>query len=116
MGGYKAALTWQIKIFCRLCRTKTDLLNDQARQYEDAVNRRRLLESNWIKHAQEKHAKERDHEKFMANERTLQEKEAELHDNYQYLFKPKPTGYHSGRFKSNIWRESRYIPGSRLMV
>merc|ERR1712164_17311 len=59
---------------------------------------------------------ENNNTKNFRNGRQLTVKETELHDKYDILFKPQPTGYTSGRFKSNIWRESRYIPGSRLMV
>jgi len=99
-----------------LRRTHTDLLIDQKRNYEAAVDRRRSLEANWIEHAKEKREREHHQIKFNRDQRTLLEKDAELHDKYAILFKEKPTGYTSGRFKSNIWRESRYIPGSRLMV
>jgi len=99
-----------------LRRTKTELVADQRQQYESAVERRRSLEANWIKHAKEQRGRERQNKEFMKNDRILMEKDAELHDKYSILFKAQPTGYHSGRFKSNIWRESRYIPGSRLMV
>lgn len=99
-----------------LRRTKTELIQDQRQQYETAVDRRRSLENNWIQHAKEQREREGQHHEFMKNDRILLEKDAELHDKYSILFKSQPTGYHSGRFKSNIWRESRYIPGSRLMV
>jgi len=99
-----------------LRRTKTELKKEHADNYEQSVARRRSLEQNWIQHAKETREREKALEEFVKKDRFLLEKEAELHDKYSFMFKPKPTGYHSGRFKSNIWRESRYIPGSRLMV
>jgi len=99
-----------------LRRTKTELHQEQKFNYENFVSRRKSLEANWINHAMEKRAKEKEHTKFTKTELLLNEKEAALYEKYPMLFKAKPTGYHSGRFKSNIWRESRYIPGSRLMV
>lgn len=99
-----------------LRRTHTELLVDQKRNYEAAVDRRRSLEANWVQHTKEKREREASQIRFMRDQRTLLEKDGELHDKYAILFKEKPTGYTSGRFKSNIWRESRYIPGSRLMV
>lgn len=100
-----------------LRRTKTDLIKESIDSYKNSVNRRRSLEQNWIKHAKEKRQREIDYQDFMKNDRFLHEKEAELHDKYAFMFKPKPCGYLTGgRFKSNIWRESRYIPGSRLIL
>lgn len=99
-----------------LRRTHTELFSDQKRAYESSVKRRQSLEENWIQHAKEKKNREQQHQEFQRNGRQLTVKETELHDKYDILFKPQPTGYTSGRFKSNIWRESRYIPGSRLMV
>jgi len=99
-----------------LRRTHTELFSDQKRAYESTVKRRQSLEENWIRHAKDKKNREQQHQEFQRNGRQLTVKETELHDKYDILFKPQPTGYTSGRFKSNIWRESRYIPGSRLMV
>jgi len=99
-----------------LRRTHTELFSDQKRSYESSVKRRQSLEENWVRHAKDKKNREQQHQEFQRNGRQLTVKETELHDKYDILFKPQPTGYTSGRFKSNIWRESRYIPGSRLMV
>ena len=100
-----------------LRRTKTDLIQESIDNYKSSVNRRRSLEQNWIKHAKEKRQRSIDYNEFMKNDRFLHEKEAELHDKYSFMFRPKPCGYLTGgRFKSNIWRESRYIPGSRLIL
>ena len=97
-------------------RTHTELFADQKQAYESSVERRQSLEENWIRHAHEKKKREAQHQEFLKLGRQLTEKNVHMHDKYAACFQEQPTGYHSGRFKSNIWRESRYIPGSRLMV
>lgn len=99
-----------------LRRTHTELFADQKQAYESSVDRRQSLEENWIRHAHEKKKREQQHQEFTKLGRQLTEKNVHMHDKYAVCFQEQPTGYHSGRFKSNIWRESRYIPGSRLMV
>jgi len=99
-----------------LRRTHTELFADQKQAYESSVERRQSLEENWIRHAHEKKKREAQHQEFLKLGRQLTEKNVHMHDKYAACFQEQPTGYHSGRFKSNIWRESRYIPGSRLMV
>ncbi|XP_033113235.1 coiled-coil domain-containing protein 81-like [Anneissia japonica] len=94
-----------------LDRTRRELINDRAARHEKVFKMRKSLEDSWQKAADCKH-KQEDLEKLR-----MQSPGILVHEQCK--------GYHrcgqclrqlTNCGESNIWSESRYIPGSRLMV
>ena len=87
------------------------LLQDRSTRYERMFHNRKALEDDWSKAASVK--KQREHEERQ-HTRTPGQLLHEQCDRYGRCGQCKRTLGNCG--ESNIWRESRYIPGSRLMV
>ena len=87
------------------------LREDRAERYERLFKSRKNLESEWIQAVEVKKARE-------AEERLRSRIPGNLlleqSDPYKRCGQCKRTLNNTG--ESNIWRESRYIPGSRLIV
>ncbi|XP_019623280.1 PREDICTED: coiled-coil domain-containing protein 81-like isoform X3 [Branchiostoma belcheri] len=94
-----------------LARTRQDLLNDRAGRYATMYSMRKSLEDTWRGAVDMK--KERDQEELlhrMAPGEMLLDQTEHYRRCKQCQRRPANCG------ESNVWSESRYIPGSRLMV
>lgn len=94
-----------------LDRTKKELLDDRADKYHRRFDTRKRLEDDWLKAAEVKKTRElEDRIRALSPSLLLHEQ----CDKYNRCAQCKRKLNNCG--ESNIWSESRYIPGSRLMV
>ncbi|CAH1800322.1 unnamed protein product [Owenia fusiformis] len=94
-----------------LDRTKKELLDDRAHRYERIYRNRKRLESDWSGAADTKKNRELEDKLRSLTPGILVHEQC---DKYHRCGQCKRTINNAG--ESNIWRDSRYIPGSRLMV
>jgi len=94
-----------------LHRTKDELLDDRAHRYERLFRNRKGLETDWSSAVDTKRALDREEREHTRSPGMLLHEQC---DKYKRCGQCKRKVHNCG--ESNIWRESRYIPGSRLMV
>lgn len=87
------------------------LLEDRASRYERLFKSRKNLESDWLVATESKKAKDTNDKLYTRTPGALL---LEQTDPYKRCGQCKRKVSNCG--ESNIWRESRYIPGSRLIV
>ncbi|XP_067676631.1 coiled-coil domain-containing protein 81-like isoform X2 [Haliotis asinina] len=94
-----------------LSRTRKELLDDRANRHHMRFMSRRRLEEDWSKSADMKRGRElEDRLRSLSPGILVHEQCDKYHRCRQCLRQLRNCG------ESNIWSESRYIPGSRLMV
>lgn len=92
-------------------RTKKDLMDDRSKRFQRRAFVRKRLEEDWAESSKQKHDREMEERLHqLAPGALLHEQCDKYHRCQQCKRKMNNCG------ESNIWRESRYIPGSRLMV
>lgn len=97
-----------IVIFSSFCHR---LLDDRAHKFSRRLNARKRLEEDWVRASLMKRERlEEDHLRAQSPGMLLHEQ----CDKYNRCAQCKRTTKNCG--ESNLWSESRYIPGSRLMV
>merc|ERR1712178_391282 len=94
-----------------LTRTKTELREDRACRYERMFLSRKKLEDDWRTAYQLKKQREAEDRSHARSPGQLLHEQC---DKYKRCGQCERRVGNCG--ESNIWRESRYIPGSRLMV
>ncbi|XP_063807442.1 coiled-coil domain-containing protein 81 isoform X2 [Pseudophryne corroboree] len=94
-----------------LQRCKEQLSLDRAAQYERTHRLHKGLQEDWSKSLEMKRLRDHNEERFIkAGSHLL----LDQFEKYNRCFQCKKRTSNCG--ESNVWRESRYIPGSRLMV
>ncbi|XP_068122871.1 coiled-coil domain-containing protein 81 isoform X2 [Hyperolius riggenbachi] len=94
-----------------LLSSKEHLLSDRALQFSKMQRIQKALQEDWTKSAELKRGKEQDEERFIhAGSHLL----LDQFEKYRRCFQCKRRTTNCG--ESNIWCDTRYIPGSRLMV
>ncbi|TSK17776.1 Polycomb protein eed [Bagarius yarrelli] len=94
-----------------LQRNHQELIADRIGRYERLRNLRTALEDTWARSAELKHFRDLEERAFIrSGGRLLLDQCEQYRRCYQCKRKT------SNRGESNIWKESHYIPGSRLMV
>ncbi|KAM8975360.1 coiled-coil domain-containing protein 81 isoform 2-T2 [Pelodytes ibericus] len=94
-----------------LHKSKQESVADRAAQYNKMSRLQRALQEDWTKTAQLKRQKDQDEERFIhAGSHLL----LDQFEKYRRCFQCKRRTSNCG--ETNVWCESRYIPGSRLMV
>lgn len=92
-------------------RTKKELMDDRSKRFQRRTFVRKRLEEDWAESSKQKHDREMEERLHqLAPGALLHEQCDKYHRCQQCKRKVNNCG------ESNIWRESRYIPGSRLMV
>lgn len=92
-------------------RTKKELMDDRSKRFQRRTFVRKRLEDDWAESSKQKHDREMEERLHqLAPGALLHEQCDKYHRCQQCKRKVNNCG------ESNIWRESRYIPGSRLMV
>lgn len=92
-------------------RTKKELMDDRSKRFQRRAFVRKRLEEDWAESSKQKHDREMEERLHqLAPGALLHEQCDKYHRCQQCKRKMNNCG------ESNIWRESRYIPGSRLMV
>lgn len=92
-------------------RTKKELMDDRSKRFQRRTFVRKRLEDDWAESSKQKHDREMEERLHqLAPGALLHEQCDKYHRCQQCKRKMNNCG------ESNIWRESRYIPGSRLMV
>lgn len=105
-----------------LKRTRSDLIEDRVTAHKRAVEMRQALERNWQSHHFDKINREKEEKERLRTPGMLV-----LQQTDKYSIRDPEHPSRNGRCgqcerrtqncgESNIWSESRYIPGSRLMV
>jgi len=94
-----------------LKRTKEELIADRVGYHKRSMALRKSLEDNWHDHHESKLAKLRDERKALRTPGLLLLQQTEHYKRCNQCQRKTTT---CG--ESNIWRDSRYIPGSRLIV
>lgn len=94
-----------------LRRSKQELLEDRAARYERIFRNRKMLEDNWKYALEHKKRREQEERKRMRSPDCLMH---EMCDKYKRCGQCKRRLNNCG--ESNIWRDTRYIPGSTIMV
>lgn len=92
-------------------RSKHEVLEDRALRYERQVNKRLDLEDDWKRALEKKKARQAD-ERFRIQ--SADELMHEQCDKYKRCGQCRKKMNNCG--ESNIWRDTRYIPGTRIMV
>lgn len=87
------------------------ILEDRAHRHRARVENRRCLEEEWQQAAEKKRARELEERLLGLEAGQLLHEQC---DKYSHCRQCKRRMDNCG--ESNIWRESRYIPGSRIMV
>lgn len=87
------------------------LLDDHADRYDRAYSTRKKLEDDWVRAVQHKRSKDQEERDHICDPGQLL---TEQFDRHKRCLQCKRRLNNCG--ESNIWRESRYIPGSRIMV
>ncbi|XP_041438647.1 coiled-coil domain-containing protein 81 isoform X2 [Xenopus laevis] len=94
-----------------LLKSKQQMLSDRAEQYNKMYRIQKTLQDEWAKSAELKRHKDNKEEKFIqAGSHLL----LDQFDMYRRCFQCKRRT--SNRGESNIWSESRYIPGARIFI
>ncbi|XP_022082027.1 coiled-coil domain-containing protein 81-like isoform X2 [Acanthaster planci] len=94
-----------------LDRTRRELIEDRANRYNDSVKTRKSLEETWKEAASLKRQREEE-QKLRAQSPGIL-----MHEQCEHYHRCDQCRRRLGNCgESNIWSESRYIPGSRLMV
>ncbi|NP_001120387.1 coiled-coil domain-containing protein 81 [Xenopus tropicalis] len=94
-----------------LAKSKQQMVSDKADQYNKMYRIQKALQEEWAKCAELKQHKDNEEEKFIqAGSHLL----LDQFDKYRRCFQCKRRP--SNRGQSNIWSESRYIPGARLFI
>lgn len=94
-----------------LKRTRSDLIEDRVTAHKRAVEMRQALERNWQSHHFDKINREKEEKERLRTPGMLVLQQT---DKYRRCGQCERRTQNCG--ESNIWSESRYIPGSRLMV
>nr|KAG5704946.1 hypothetical protein BaRGS_022788 [Batillaria attramentaria] len=94
-----------------LHRTKAELCDDRAFRYKARYENRRRLEDNWMKAAETKRARDLEERLLGLESGQLLHEQC---DRYNRCKQCKRRLNNCG--ETNIWTESRYIPGSRIIV
>ncbi|XP_078323683.1 coiled-coil domain-containing protein 81-like isoform X2 [Crassostrea virginica] len=92
-------------------RTKKELMDDRSKRFQRRTVVRKQLEQDWAESAEQKRARELEERLHHLAPGALLHEQC---DKYNRCKQCKRKVNNCG--ESNIWRESRYIPGSRLMV
>lgn len=87
------------------------LLDDRASRYERMFRTRKQLEADWEAARATKHERDLEERLLLSQGAALMHEQC---DKYKRCAQCKRRTTNCG--ESNVWRESRYIPGSRLMV
>jgi hypothetical protein len=95
-----------------LHRNKHEMLADAADRYERLVNNRRSLEDDWLRVAVSKHERDTDERQQRHEPSKLQL--LEQCDRYRRCGQCRRRLTNRGQ--TNVWCESRYVPGCRVMV
>uniref|UniRef100_A0A8B9JZS1 Coiled-coil domain containing 81 n=1 Tax=Astyanax mexicanus TaxID=7994 RepID=A0A8B9JZS1_ASTMX len=94
-----------------LHRSRKELIADRISRYEKLRNVQASLEDTWTRSADLKHHRDQEERDFIrSGSRLLIDQCQQYRRCHQCKRKTSNCG------ESNIWKESRYIPGSRLMV
>lgn len=94
-----------------LKRTRADLIEDRVTAHKRSVGMRQNLERNWQSHHFDKIQRETEEKERLRTPGMLLLQQTDKYRRCgQCERRPRNCG------ESNIWSESRYIPGSRLMV
>lgn len=104
-------LTKQKEEIEMLKRTRQELIEDRINAHNRAYEMRHSLEENWKDHTRGKHTREDEERRRMRTPGMLLLQQT---DKYDRCGQCERRVTNCG--ESNIWSESRYIPGSRLMV
>ncbi|XP_013385182.1 coiled-coil domain-containing protein 81 [Lingula anatina] len=94
-----------------LNKTKQELMEDRAQRYSRIYSNRKKLEEDWFKSTEIKKGRELEEKLRTLTPGILVHEQC---DKYKRCGQCKRKTNNCG--ESNIWSESRYIPGSRLMV
>ncbi|MBN3322712.1 CCD81 protein, partial [Atractosteus spatula] len=92
-------------------RTRKELIKDKIAHYEKLNRMRASLEDTWALSAEAKHQRDLEERSFIKSGSQLLMDQCEK---YRRCFQCKRRTTNCG--ESNIWKDTRYIPGSRLMV
>ncbi|XP_069035038.1 coiled-coil domain-containing protein 81 isoform X1 [Lepisosteus oculatus] len=92
-------------------RTCKELIKDKIAHYEKLNSMRASLEDTWALSAEAKHQRDLEERSFIKSGSQLLMDQCEK---YRRCFQCKRRTTNCG--ESNIWKDTRYIPGSRLMV
>ncbi|KAM9320760.1 coiled-coil domain-containing protein 81 [Gastrophryne carolinensis] len=91
--------------------SKEQLISDRAAQYDKIQTIHRALQKDWTNSSELKMRKEQEEERFM---KAGSELILDQFEKYRRCFQCKRKTTNCG--ETNIWCETRYVPGSRLMV
>ncbi|XP_071497427.1 coiled-coil domain-containing protein 81-like [Diadema antillarum] len=92
-------------------KTRRELIADRAARFEQAFQTRKSLEDTWKEAAALKKSREEDHKLRVQSPGILLHEQCDRYNRCQQCLRVlKNCG------ESNIWSESRYIPGSRLII
>ncbi|XP_029603325.1 coiled-coil domain-containing protein 81-like isoform X4 [Salmo trutta] len=94
-----------------LNRNRKELINDHINRFEKLRNLRASLEETWRRSANLKRHRDREEKEFIRSGSSLLIDQCEQ---YRRCYQCKRKTENCG--ETNIWKESHYIPGSRLMV
>ncbi|XP_045555443.1 coiled-coil domain-containing protein 81 [Salmo salar] len=94
-----------------LNRNRKELINDHINRFEKLRNLRASLEETWRRSADLKRHRDREEKEFIRSGSSLLIDQCEQ---YRRCYQCKRKTENCG--ETNIWKESHYIPGSRLMV
>ncbi|KAM9397219.1 coiled-coil domain-containing protein 81-like isoform 2-T2 [Salvelinus alpinus] len=94
-----------------LNRNRKELINDHINRFEKLRNLRASLEDTWRHSADLKRHRDREEKEFIRSGSSLLIDQCEQ---YRRCYQCKRKTENCG--ETNIWKESHYIPGSRLMV
>ncbi|XP_039600552.1 coiled-coil domain-containing protein 81-like [Polypterus senegalus] len=92
-------------------KSRRELITDRMSRYEKLSHIRKSLQDDWARSIETKHQREQQEEQYTKSGGMLLLDQCEK---YRRCFQCKRRPSNCG--ESNIWKESRYIPGSRLMV
>ncbi|XP_067950997.1 coiled-coil domain-containing protein 81-like [Watersipora subatra] len=95
----------------KIRKSKADLLEDRARRYERIVKNRKTLEADWVTAAEQKKGREIEERLRCLTPGSLIHEQC---DRYKRCTQCKRRTTNSG--ETNLWKESYYIPGARIMV
>ncbi|XP_064817983.1 LOW QUALITY PROTEIN: coiled-coil domain-containing protein 81-like [Oncorhynchus masou masou] len=94
-----------------LSRNRKELINDHINRFEKLRDLRASLEDTWRRSADLKRHRDREEKEFIKSGSSLLIDQCEQ---YRRCYQCKRKTENCG--ETNIWKESHYIPGSRLMV